>query len=263
MRKILLITILLILFVSCLQAQKTAIYKKPSATYRDAIELFEKEKYGAAQELFNEVILQINDDKSIITADATFYVAVCAAELYNNNAEYELNRFINTYPENSKINRAWFRLGCYQYAIAKYKPAVESFDKVDIYDLTALQLTEYHFKKGYSNFINQEFDKAKKSFTEVKDGQSQYAAPANYYYAHILYSEKNYQTALQHFIKLTKDENFGAVVPYYITQIYYLQGKYDELLKIAPELLKASTPKRAPEISRLIGESLLQNQSLC
>lgn len=126
---------------------------------------------------------------------------------------------------------------------------------VDIYETNSQQLTEYHFKKGYSHFSNLEYDKAKKSFTEVKDGKSRYAAPATYYYAHILYLEKSYQTALQHFERLTKDENFGAVVPYYITQIYYLQGKYDELLKTAPELLKTSTPKRAPEIARLIGES--------
>ncbi len=255
MRKIVLFITFIVLSAVCLHAQKTAVYKQPAASYRDAIELFEKEKFGAAREMFSQVILQINDNKSIITADATFYAAVCAAELFNKDAEYELRSFIYNYPENSKINLAWFRLGSYQYAIAKYKPAVESFDKVDIYDLTTNQLTAYYFKKGYANFVNQDFEKAKKSFAELKDGKSQYAAPAAYYYAHILYLEKNYQTALLHFEKLTKDENFGMVVPYYITQIYYLQGKYDELLKVAPELLKTSTPKRAPEIARLIGES--------
>jgi len=255
MRKLLLIITLLVLFSTCLQAQKTAVYKQPSATYRDAIELFEKEKFGAAREMFSEVIAQINDNKSVITADATYYAAVCAAELFNKDAEYELSNFINTYPENSKINLAWFRLGSYQYAIAKYKPVIESFDKVDIYELSSTQLTEYYFKKGYANFVNQNFEKAKKNLAEVKDGKTHYAASATYYYAHILYIEKNYQTALVNFEKLTKDENFGVVVPYYITQIYYLQGKYEDLLKVAPELLKTSTPKRAPEIARLIGES--------
>ncbi|MFZ4401674.1 MAG: tetratricopeptide repeat protein [Bacteroidales bacterium] len=255
MRKIVLIITLLLLSAVYLNAQKTAIYKQPSASYRDAIELFEKEKFGAAREMFSKVILQINDSKSIITADATYYSAVCAAELFNKDAEYELISFISNYPENSKINLAWFRLGSYQYAIKKYKASIISFEKVDIYDLSNTQLTEYYFKKGYACFVNQEFEKAKKNFTEVKDGKTHFAAPAAYYYAHILYLEKNYQTALQHFEKLTKDENFGVIVPYYITQIYYLQGKYDDLLKVAPELLKTSTPKRAPEIARLIGES--------
>ncbi|MFZ4412705.1 MAG: tetratricopeptide repeat protein [Bacteroidales bacterium] len=255
MRKIVFIITLAFLSLSLLQAQKTAVYKQPTATYRNAIELFEKEKYGAAREMFMKVILQINDNKSIITADAKYYSALCAAELFNKDAEYELSTFIINYPENSKINLAWFRLGSYQYAIAAYKPAIVSFDKVDIYDLSGSQLNEYYFKKGYANFVNQEFEKAKKNFAEIKGGKSQYTAAAAYYYAHILYKEKNYQTALQHFEKLQKDENFGAIVPYYITQIYYLQEKYDDLLKMAPELLKTSTPKRAPEIARLIGES--------
>lgn len=255
MRKIVLIITLLVCSSVFVIAQKTAVYKLPDAKYRDAMELFEKEKFGAARELFKDVIAQINDNKSVISADASFYAAICATELFNKDAEYELLQFINNYPENTKINMAWFRLGSYQYAVAKYKPAVVSYDKVDIYELNPQQLTEYYFRKGYSNFSNQEYDKAKKNFIEIKDGKSRYAAPATYYYAHILYLEKSYQTALQHFTKLTKDENFGAVVPYYITQIYYLQGKYDELLKTAPELLKTSTPKRAPEISRLIGES--------
>ncbi len=255
MRKIVLIITLLVFSQLWLQAQKTAIYKQPDARYRDAMELFGKEKFGAARELYKEVIAQINNDKSVISADASFFAALCATELFNKDAEYELTQFINNYPENTKINLAWFRLASYQYAIAKYKSAVESFDNVDIYDLNPAQLTEYYFKKGYSHFSNHESDKAKKCFAEVKDGKSRYAAPATYYYAHLLYLDKNYQTSLQHFEKLTKDENFSAVVPYYIVQIYYLQGKYDDLLKTAPELLKTSTPKRAPEIARLIGES--------
>ncbi|MCX6231233.1 MAG: tetratricopeptide repeat protein [Bacteroidetes bacterium] len=255
MRKILSFITVLVFLSPFLQAQKTAIYRQPEANYRDAVELFEKEKYGAARQKFNEVITQIDDEKSVISADAMFYAAICAVELYNNDAEYELYSFIEEYPENSKLNIAWFRLGSYQYAISKYKDAVESFEMVDINDLTPNQLNEYYFKKGYSCFINKDYEAAKKAFIEVKKEKSQYSAPATYYYAHILYTEKNYQTALQHFEKLTTDENFGSVVPYYITQLYYLQDKYDELLKVAPELLKSSTPKRAPEISRLIGES--------
>lgn len=255
MRKIVLIITLLVFSAIGIQAQKTAVYNQPDAKYRDALELFEKEKFGAAREVFREVIRQINDDKSVISADAAFYAALCATELFNKDAEYELTQFINMHPENTKVNLAWFKLASYQYAVAKYKPAVASFDMVDIYELNQQQIIEYNFKKGYSHFSNQENDKAKKCLAEVKDGKSRYAAPATYYYAHILYVEKSYQTALQHFERLTKDENFGSVVPYYITQIYYLQGKYEELLKTAPELLKTSTPKRAPEIARLIGES--------
>ena len=255
MHKLQLIFLFFFIYTSTVISQKTEFNKIENVKYRDARELFEKEKYGAAQKLFKEVIQIINDKKNVITADALFYSAVCGVELYNKDAEYELIKFISQYPENSKVNAAWLKLGCFQYNLLKYNLAIESFEKVDIYDLSHGELTEYYFKKGYSHFIKQENEKAKKCFAELKDGKSRFSSPANYYYAHILYTEKNYQGALLHFEKLTADENFGKIVPYYITQIYYLQGKYEELLKIAPELLKNSIPKRIPEIARLIGDS--------
>ena len=67
MRKIVLIITLLVFSAIGLQAQKTAVYNQPDAKYRDASELFEKEKFGAAREVFREVIRQINDDKSVIS----------------------------------------------------------------------------------------------------------------------------------------------------------------------------------------------------
>ena len=256
MRKVKLYLLFVLLITSgYLNAQKTAVYKNPDARYRDAIELFNKEKYGAARELFREVINELNDPKSVVTADACYYAAVCSIELYNKDGEFELTNFINLYPENTKINMAWFRLGCYQFSSDKQKQAIISFENVDIYELSDAQKTEYNFKKGYCYFIANNNDKAKKHFGEVKDGASKYAAPATYYYAHILYLEKNYETALIHFNKLKKDENFGAIVPYYIAQILYMQSKYEELLEVAPPLFKNSTPKRMPELAHLIGDS--------
>jgi TolA-binding protein len=82
-----------------------------------------------------------------------------------------------------------------------------------------------------------------------------YAAAAKYYYAHILYGEKNYETALVDFLKLEKNETFGPVVPYYIAQIYFLQGKYETVITYAPSLLDSAVTRRAPEIARILGES--------
>ncbi|MEZ4799568.1 MAG: hypothetical protein R2809_07325 [Flavobacteriales bacterium] len=57
---------------------------------------------------------------------------------------------------------------------------------------------------------------------------------------------------------MESDPNFSPIVPYYITQIYYKQKKYDELLAYAPAVLdsaKNNTTKRVPEIARLIGDA--------
>ncbi|MEO5571983.1 MAG: tetratricopeptide repeat protein, partial [Bacteroidia bacterium] len=64
-----------------------------------------------------------------------------------------------------------------------------------------------------------------------------------------------YETALANFEKLKDSESFGAMVPYYIVQIYYEQAKYDELIKYAIPLLENAKLANATDIKRLIAES--------
>ncbi len=143
---------------------------------------------------------------------------------------------------------------------------IKNLEKVDIYLLSKEDLAELYFKRGYSYLEtkNQEkarpdedpFGRAKADFYEIKDVDNKYAHPANYYYSHIAYIEKNYETALQGFTRLVNNETFGTVVPYYITQIYFVQGKFAQVVKDAPALLNdTSHVQKAGEINRMIGES--------
>ncbi len=236
-------------------AQKTMVVVHEDAEFKTGIELFQKDKFGAAQKSFIKVIESHHDLQSLIRIDAEFYKAVCAIELFNKDGEWYLKQFIKAHPENPKVKTAYFYLGKYNYAKKKYHDALDWFEKVDIYDLTTDELAEFYFKRGYSYFVNEKFDVAKKDFYEIKDVDNKYAASAKYYYAHISYSEKSYETALKDFLKLQNNETFKSVVPYYIAQLYYLQGKYDDVISYAPTLLDSISTKRAPEIARIIGES--------
>ncbi|MCD4745056.1 MAG: tetratricopeptide repeat protein [Bacteroidales bacterium] len=236
-------------------AQKTAIYNNPEAEYSLAMELFNKEKYGAAQQEFVNIIETINDPLSEIRINAEYYDAICAFELFNKDAEYKLTEFIKNHPANSKVKLAYFQLGKFEYRNKKYRKAIKYFNKADLFELNNNELAEYYFKIGYSYFCTKDYEKAKEAFFEIKDKNTRYSSPANYYYAHIAYTDKNYETALIGFQKLSDDENFKSITPYYIVQIYFLQEKYDELLKTAPSLLEKATAKRVPEIARMTGES--------
>lgn len=55
------------------------------------------------------------------------------------------------------------------------------------------------------------------------------------------------------FDKLGNGEEYASLVPYYKTQIYYLQKKYDKLLDYAPKLLKEANVDRSPEIAKMVG----------
>ncbi|HNO70177.1 MAG TPA: tetratricopeptide repeat protein [Bacteroidia bacterium] len=236
-------------------SQKTAIYSHQDAGFKTALELFQKQKYGSAQKQFLKIINQYNaQPNNLVHIDAEYYSSICALELFNKDAELLLKKFVNDHPESARVQSAYFQLGKYNYRKKQYNKAIEWFAKVDIYDLNNEELSEFYFKRGYSYFENDSIENAKKDFFEIKDIDNKYAAPATYYFAHISYTQKNYQTALQHFNKLKANESFGSVSVYYIAQIFYLQGKYDSAIVFASPLLDTAT-KRVKELTKIVGES--------
>ena len=252
--KILSISLLLISGSSS-YAQKSMIYTDPDLEYKTGLELFDKQKYGVAQKHFQDAIEAYDDANVEFLANAEFYIALCAIELFNEDAEYLISKFIAERPENSKVNAAYFNMAKFQYRQRQYHQAIKWFNELNKDKLNEEELDEYYFKLGYSYFMRKKYDKASSSFYEIKDVNTKFSAPANYYYAHIAYQDKNYETALQGFKKLSDNATFAPVVPYYITQIYYLQGRYDEVLEYAPALLESASAKRTPEIAKVIGDS--------
>ncbi len=236
-------------------AQQSQVYKDADVDFKTGVELFQKEKYNAAQKSFVKVIETHRDPQSLVRIDAEYYKAICAIELFNKDGEWYLKQFVKEHPESPKVKSAYLYLGKYNYRKQKWREALDWFEKVDLYDLTTEELPEFYFKRGYSFFSLNKYPEAKKDFYELKDVDNSYSSSAKYYYAHITYSEKNYETALTDFSKLQKDETFGPVVPYYIAQIYYLQGRYAEVIAYVPELLDTATTKRVPELAKVLGEA--------
>jgi TolA-binding protein len=247
--------ILLTVFAHHLFAQQTAIYLDPEKNYQLGLELFNKQKYGAAQREFQLLLESRNAVSDESRTNAEFYIAFCAAELFHKDAEYLLSEFIRNHPESSKNGNAILELSNLFYRLKQHKKAILWFEKVDKSLISKEELPVYYFHVGYSYYMTGDYDKAIKAFNEVKDTDSKYASAATYYFAHMAYVNKNYETALQNFLKLKDSEAFGAVVPYYIAQIYYRQGKNEELLQYAPSIIDSSKTKNGLEISRMIAES--------
>lgn len=255
MKKLIYIVVLLTSINITVFGQKTTIYLHENATYNSALELYDKEKFSAAQEKFATVLQQIDNKNSEVAVNSKYYQAICGLKLFNIDAENLLIEFIYAYPESPKVKLAYFHLGRYKFRKKKYDKALEWFAKMNIYDLSDDELAEYYFKIGYSHFREEAFEKASAAFYEIKDADTKYTAPARYYYAHITYDQKKYESALQTFLSLSDHPKFSVIVPYYITQIYYLQKKYDKVIDYAPALLETVIPKRSAEIARLLGEA--------
>jgi TolA-binding protein len=236
-------------------SQKTQIYTQSDAEFRRGIDLFQKQKYGAAQRCFEGIINTGSLSDESIIGDARYYAAICAIELFNEDAGSLMDQFIKLNPENHRIEYASFQMGRFEYNRKKYPDAIKWFQKVDKYSLSGDDFSEYCFESGYCYFMTNDFDKARSAFTEIKDIDTKYTIPAIYYYSHIAYTQKNYETALQGFQRLSNDETFGSIVPYYISQIYYLKKDYDKVIDYAPGLLDSINENRVAEMSRIIGDA--------
>lgn len=236
------------------EAQKTLVYAHEDADFREALELFQNEKFTIAQRKFKKIYNRIEAPHSEIKMNSEYYVALCALELFNKDAEYLFIKFIDHHPQSPKVRRSRYLLGIYNYRKHRWSTTIKWFEQVDENDLEAAELPEFRFKYGYSLFKKKEFEAAKKLFYVTKDSEGDYALPASFYYAHLEYQDGQYETAYQGFKSLEDDEAFGPVVPYYITQILYLQKKYEDLVIFGSLFLDSASTKRAPEIARLVGE---------
>ncbi len=236
-------------------AQKNLSLDHPDRDFQRGRELFEREKYGAAMDRFGEYLDRNGDRSSLLVGEALYMQALCAVELYQDDAQYLLYDFIKNHPGSNLHNQALFEMGKLAYRDRQYRNCLNWLEEVEYLDLKAEDRAEYFFIKGYSHFRRKEYEEARVAFYEITGTEDRYAAPAMYYYSHIQYEQKNYETALRGFLSLSEDETFSPIVPYYVTQIYYLQGKWDEVIDYAPGLMESVTESRYAEMARILGEA--------
>ena len=243
----------LLIISSSVFGQETAVFYEENRSFKEAHELYDKEKFASALYLFDEVASRI--PKTEITTQAEYMAAKCAIHLFHRDAEARLLNFVDDNPHSAYVKTAYFELGNYNYDKRKYRKSVEWYDRVDISSLSDNKLSDYHFKRGYSHFRLDEFEEAKRFLGFLIEGDNKYVVPANFYFGHITFEEGKYATALTSFERIKNEDKFNALVPRYIAQIYFRQEKYQELIEYASTALEFVGEERKPELLRMIGES--------
>lgn len=246
---------LLLLFPLIVFGQNSEKYEHTDALFYKAEDLFLKQQYGAAREGFGRYLRESGEKTPSFVVKARYYEAVSSLELQHDDAMRLLMLFLEDYPESKYRWDIYFRIARQHFNRNQFKDVIEWFEKIPPTEITKVDQAEYHFKLGYAYFRTEKFAKAKKHFFDVKDTDSQYAPPATYYYAHICYQDKQYDTALDHFKKIKDTPGFDKLVPYYIAQIHHARGEYDKVIEIAPSLLERNADKNQAELNQIIGDS--------
>ncbi|MDR0207005.1 MAG: tetratricopeptide repeat protein [Bacteroidales bacterium] len=244
------ISFAMLMFCMNLVAQKPLVYESPKYEFDNAMELYQKEKYGSAQQYFKWVYENTTDKQNDLKTDSYFYLGLCAANLFNEDAIFLLNNFIELYPVSAQVPSAYFALGKFYFYQRNYKKTIETFDLISKENINKEIWTEYTYKKGYSYFELNKFSDARPLLKAASEKESPYQNRAAYYLAFIAYQEKKYDEALNGFLKVQNDPEFKEVAPYYIVQIYLLQKKYNDVISNGLPLLKRGNEKNRTDVIR-------------
>lgn len=247
-------TIIILLSVAVF-SQKSAVYEYGENEYLKGLELYEKEKYGAARQVFDKFLTSNPGSRSEFLSEASYYRAMSAIYLRNDDSEFLTHKFISEYPESPHVDQAAFHLADFFYDKNSWAKSISWYNRVDRFKLDRKELSEYYFKKGYCYYKRNDFEEARVNLYEIQEVESQFNAPAVYYYSHIHYVDENFETALMGFRKIDNNPLFSSIAPYYICQILYGQKKYEEVIDYAPALMDSVSDRRLGEIAKILGES--------
>ncbi len=250
-----LLFLLLLFFLQFqLNAQQTEYFNNVEEDIETAKQLYKQEKYNAAFRHFEKVQKQV-EEKSEIYSEATFYKAVSALKAGHRIGGNLLDRFIENHPESPYIKRAWYNLGDYQFERRQYPSVLRSYSNIGDSDLSKEEQIKVEYQTGYAHLMTEDIDKAATRFYAIKESNSIYSKPAGYYWAHIMYLQGNYESALNGFSQLNSDPTYSRVIPLYVSHIYYKQERFDEVVEYTTSVIDDVEEEHRTELSRIIGDS--------
>lgn len=240
-------------------AQETLQMKDPNIHYKKGMELVDEGQPLAARREFELFVLEkkppLTQQEYLRISNAKYYIGAAAVDLDQPDAEKILKDYLQDFHETSLRRLAYFQLGRLSQKHGNYKESIQWFEKVTRADLSNEQRMEYNFKLAYAYFVMNDFDKAKPLFKEVKSFENKYYNDANYYYGYIEFSEGKYDAALKSFTIIKDLDQYKSVVPYYITQIYFMKQEYDKVIQYAGSLVKDKNLKYYDEMMHILGQS--------
>jgi TolA-binding protein len=253
LKRVLIFLLFIIVFYPSF-AQNTLVRTADDVPFRQGLELLDREKYSAAREFFQRYINENRNDSR--TIDAEYYVALSALNLFNPDAEELFKNFLFKYPYHAKSTSAYYDLGNFYYSKQKFDKAIEYLEKVDTKNLSSTQKLETKFKLAYSYFSKQNFEKAGPLFDEVKTGENKYTYAASYYAGYIEFKNGNNEAALGDLRKAELNNDYKAIVPLMIVNVYYKMNALDELIAYSEDVLaNRSDIKNKDEIFLLSAEA--------
>lgn len=199
------------------------------------------------------------DTQHIALSDSQIeeYTFLLAEAYYQRNDSECINlliQFRNNYPASPLAPQASLAIGDYYFFDEQWPTALEAYDMIDIDRLNRDQKLLYSYRKGVCFIKTGHFAEARPLIATLKDNDK-YADVYHFYHAYLSYIDGKFNDAYREF-QLVSPSVEGLEAGYYMTQIEYTWGKYDDVIKHGESLLRKHPIKElVPEIQRIVGLS--------
>ena len=254
-------------FLSILSlSQQNINYNFPRDKFQLAKEYFLKGQYNLAYPLLKELKQSVKEtdrvNNNLVTQEIDYYTTAAALKQNEDLGEYEAKQYIEITKNNARVQMMNFHLAEYYFRKQRFSEAVDLYEAVNIANLSNSEIADMKFHQGYSYFTMQRFAQAKpllNTIRQMKDDPNY--TDANYYYGFIAFRDRNYSEALESFRVVENHPDYASIVPYYIAQIYYVQGKKEEAIRYAEGKMNQGKSQHYDlELKQLLGHAYFEKK---
>jgi TolA-binding protein len=247
-------------------SQQTYYFNDPQEKFNEAKEYFQKGQYNLAYPIFKELQQSLKEtdkvNKPIAAQEINYYTIASSLMQNERRAEQDALDYIDLTKNNPRVQMMRFQLAEFYFRQKRFADAVDLYEQAGIANLNNREVADMKFHEGYAYFTMQRFAQARPlldAIRQVKDDPNY--IDANYYYGFIAFRDRNYSQALESFRIVENEPNYEAIVPYYIAQIYYVQGKKDEAVAYVENKIKqGKTQYYDLELKQLLGHAFFEKK---
>ena len=234
--------------------QRSYQFESPDRLFQEGKAFFELQDYPACIDKLDAYKKQSTNFD--LVQEAEYMLAYIAFEQGRSNAAEILEAFVDNYPDTRHRNEICFLLGSAHFAKNDYNMTLYWLSESNIDLLSTEQQEAYAFRSAYALLQTEDLNAARAYFTSIKQSGSTYRDAASYYLAYIDYASGAYETAFNEFDRLKTNPLYKEQSLYYITQIQFIQERYDKAISSGEELLRSyPNSNNNDEIYRILGNA--------
>lgn len=256
MRAISIALIALVCFTTRVTAQRNLFWETPQRKLSQGLELVDAKQYVSARQLFIQALQPENAGAYSASQlhDIQVLKTLCELEMRLSGADLQLINLLQT-GNSTYNNRAYFALAGWYYDQKDFKNCLNVLQATDRDQLSKEDAISFNYWNGVSYYQNKNYKAAKPFFVEIKDIKSRYQSNVTFLLAYIYLAEKDYDKALEQYIKLEKEPAYSKEATIKICELYFAKKMYRDLVDFATVKLPNLNDNEAVEVNHLVGLS--------